>query len=277
MASVDAQPEDGRWSVTSEELERVIFASYIFPTQWARLNGVSFDLTYDRWQASEFYRFFHLKLVDEHAEKGSKRRSFTAGPFKDNVSVVVECATNDGKIVSSRLVLAQDWAAANLMLAIDIAKSFVLSFAPLPDRNIFAEISRALWQLKDAGFVKDLPRVRSDDPASVVSRRFWAGSKVWMCRRILPFCQSRTAGAEVAIRWSWRSACPERCGGFGGVCWHDLSARDPSAVRVSRHLAAEREIGAWRRRGSARRGVSADDDAEGTRRALHHTTRCGPT
>jgi hypothetical protein len=174
MASVDAQPEGGSWSVTSQELERVIFASYIFPTQWARLNGVDFDLIYDRWEASEFYRFFHLKLIDERAEKGRKWRSFTAGPFKDNVSIVVEC-TNNGKIASSKLVLDQDWAAGNLMLAIDVAKSFVLAFAPSPDQAIFAEISRALWQLKNPDFIKALPRVLSDDPAIRCVQAFIGG------------------------------------------------------------------------------------------------------
>ena len=175
LAFVDAQPEGGRWSVTAQELVRVIFASYIFPTQWAQLNGISFDLMYDHWQTSEFYRFFHLKLRDEQAGEGRKRRSFTAGPFKDNVSVVVDCTLDRGKIVSSKLVLDQDWAAGNLILAIDIAKSFVLSFAPLPDQKIFSDISRALWNLKDRSFVKDLPRIPSDDPGIRCVQAFLGG------------------------------------------------------------------------------------------------------
>jgi hypothetical protein len=174
VASVDARREGGRWSVTSMELERVIFASYIFPTQWARLNRVDFDLAYGGWEGSEFYRFFHLKLLDERTENGRKRRSFTAGPFKDNVSVVVECAKNE-KIVSSRLVLKQDWAAGNPMLAIDIAKSFLLAFVPSSDQATFGEIGRALWQIKDANFIKALPRELSDDPAIRCVQAFLGG------------------------------------------------------------------------------------------------------
>jgi hypothetical protein len=174
MAAVAAQQEDGgRWSVTAQELERVIFASYIFPTAWARLNGVDFDLFYDRWKESDFYQFFHLKLLDEHVENERKRRSFTAGPFKDSVSVVVEC--QDEKIVSSGLILSQDWAAGNLMLAIDIAKSFVVAFAPSPDQGMFGGISRELQKIRKPDFIRALPRQESDDDAVRCVQAFLGG------------------------------------------------------------------------------------------------------
>jgi hypothetical protein len=41
-AGVDAQPEEHRWSVTRPELERVVFAAFAFPNQWARVQGWGF-------------------------------------------------------------------------------------------------------------------------------------------------------------------------------------------------------------------------------------------
>src|SRR5215469_8142069 len=49
LAGVDAQPEGTRWSVTAKELESVLFASLVLPHQWARLQGLKFDLFLNEW------------------------------------------------------------------------------------------------------------------------------------------------------------------------------------------------------------------------------------
>ena len=45
-AGVDAQPEGTSWSVTASELERVVFAAFVFPAQWARIQGEAVDLLF---------------------------------------------------------------------------------------------------------------------------------------------------------------------------------------------------------------------------------------
>ena len=148
MAGVSAQPEGTHWSVTAGELERVLFASFVFPHSWARLQGVKFDLFFDEWRQGEFFTYFHLRQSDERSENGMTRRMFSAGNFKDDVTLMIEHKAS-GKITKALLMLDAGWISRNQMLALDIIKSFVVCFAPVPDRDQYGQISQALWSLRD--------------------------------------------------------------------------------------------------------------------------------
>lgn len=167
MAGVDAQPEGTRWSVTSKELERVMFASFVFPSSWARIQGVDFDLMYDAWKESEFFKFFHFKPIAERAEDGVTRRMFAPGPFKDTIALIVD-SEESGKIVKASLILNKQWMAGNIVLALDLSKSFVASFAPRPDAETYDSIARALWNLKDPAFAVAM---KDKDPDESVANR----------------------------------------------------------------------------------------------------------
>jgi hypothetical protein len=148
MAGVDAQPEGTRWSVTAKELERVIFASFVFPQDWARLQGVDFDLTVERWREGDFFKAFHVKQTAERSENRITRRMFAAGPFKDSVTLIVD-HWESGKIVRASLFLDKTWMTGNIGLALDISAGFVAAFAPAPDKAAYDEIGGALRSLKD--------------------------------------------------------------------------------------------------------------------------------
>ena len=148
MAGVDAQADGTRWSVTAKELERVIFASFVFPQDWARLQGVDFDLTFERWRESNFFKAFQLKQTAERSEKGMARRMFAAGPFKDSVTLIVD-HWETGKIIRASLFLDKTWMTGNIGLALGISAKFVAAFAPAPDKAAYDEISGALRSLKD--------------------------------------------------------------------------------------------------------------------------------
>jgi hypothetical protein len=154
MADVDAQPEGTRWSVTSEELERVIFASMVFPHIWARLQGVDFDLMLDQWKQSEFFKFFHLKEISQRSENGMTRVMFSVGPFKESISLMIDYKEN-GKIAKAVLLINKEWAVKNAMMALDLEKSFISSFAPAPDKEAYDEIGLALWSLRGQKFAED--------------------------------------------------------------------------------------------------------------------------
>ncbi len=168
MAGVDAKKERKYWSVTSRELESVIFASFIFPHQWVRLQGTDFDLFYDTWRKSEFYNFFHLNLVSENTENGISRRTFAPGRFKDKISLIVDSKTS-GKIINASLLLNKAWMIGNFILSLDLSKSFILSFAPHPDKDKYAEIASALWKLRDPRFMLTM---KDKDPAESVTIEF---------------------------------------------------------------------------------------------------------
>jgi hypothetical protein len=165
MADVDAQPEGTRWSVTSEELERVIFASMVLPHVWARLQGVNFDLMLDQWKAGEFFKFFHLKQIDQRSENRMTRVLFSVGPFKDSISLMVDCKESS-KIVRAALIVNKQWIANNTMMALDLEKSFVKSFAPTPDKEAYDEIGLALWSLRGPSFAEAAKvKIKNQDQA----------------------------------------------------------------------------------------------------------------
>jgi hypothetical protein len=166
-ADVDAQPEGKRWSITANELDRVAFAAFLFPHQWARVEGQDFDILYEQWIESEFFKFFHLKQLDERMEGGLVQRAFAPGTFKENIAILVESLQNR-KIKAASLRLSSDWMINNFLLALDLAKSFVTCFAPPPDRAKYAEIASALWNLRDPGF---LLKAKDADPNESVGMR----------------------------------------------------------------------------------------------------------
>ncbi|MDB5968524.1 MAG: hypothetical protein JWQ90_974 [Hydrocarboniphaga sp.] len=177
IAGVDAQPDGGSWSVTADELERVLFASFLFNDQQARIEGVAFDILYDTWKAGDFYSFFHLHLVQQHSQGDRHRQLFHAGPFQDAVTLIVDFE-DAGQITDVALILAKPWMVDNLPMAVDIGSSFVREFVPAPDRAPYDDIGnvlrntlrepRLLQALRSAGESGPLPAAVGRQAADVV-------------------------------------------------------------------------------------------------------------
>jgi hypothetical protein len=159
-AEVDAQPEGKRWSVTAQELERVAFAAFVFPAEWARVQGQNFDILYEQWRESQFFKFFHLKQLDEHVEGDLVQRVFAPGTFKEHIALLVDSGQT-GKITCASLRLSRDWLINNFTLALDLAKSFVTCFAPPPDEATYGKIANALWNMRDPAI---LLKAKDADP-----------------------------------------------------------------------------------------------------------------
>ncbi|MHC4238576.1 MAG: hypothetical protein ACYSUC_02290 [Planctomycetota bacterium] len=176
IAGVDAQPEEGKsWSITSTELEHVVFASFVFPHQWARFQGVEFDLMYHTWKESEFFKFFHLKLINERSERRMNRRMFAPGSFKDSISLIVD-SKEGGKIVQALLILNKEWMVNNFPLALDLSKSFIDSFAPSPDKDAYFGISNTLWRLNNPQFLLTMKGKRPNESITIECIHAFMGS-----------------------------------------------------------------------------------------------------
>jgi hypothetical protein len=155
LAGVDAQPEGSRWSVSAQELQRVIVASFVFAPVWARLQGEPVDVDYEAFQQGDFFRFFHLKPVDEVYENGVRRNAFAPGPFGKEIAICV-FSVESGRIVQADLLMETDWMASHLPMALDLSKSFVLAFAPPPERARFEAIAGALRKLADPAYAREM-------------------------------------------------------------------------------------------------------------------------
>ena len=154
-AGIDARPEGTRWSVTAEELERVAFAAFVFPHQWARVRKQDFDLFYEAWTKSEFFRFFRLRQLDERMEAGHTVRIFAPAAFTDKLALLVGAA-GSGKITRVSLRIDSRWMIHSFPLAIDLVESFVTCFAPAPDAATYAKIAEVLRDLSLLKFEKEL-------------------------------------------------------------------------------------------------------------------------
>ena len=160
-AEVDALPEGTLWSVTAQELERVAFATFLMPRQWARIQDQAFELFDAEWRESNFFKAFNLKQREESVENDRLIRRFSAGPFKQDLAIWVVTNKESGRIHRAALHLRTEWIINNFSLATDIAKGFIRSFAPPPDQTTYTEIANALRKLQDPQF---LIQAHSSDP-----------------------------------------------------------------------------------------------------------------
>jgi hypothetical protein len=167
MADVDAKEDGKYWSVTSKELKKVVYASFLLPHQWARLQGKNFDLMYDKWNNSVFYKHFNLKQLEVSSEQKTTSRILAPLAFKENVSIIVDSQDN-GKIIKASLILNKSWIIDNFILALDISKGFIESFAPAPDSEIYNEISRAIWHLQNPNYILSM---EDEDPDKSITAR----------------------------------------------------------------------------------------------------------
>jgi hypothetical protein len=178
-AGVEALAEAGPrrlWSVTAQELERVVFATFLMPWQWARIQNQRFELFESEWRESEFFTFFHLKQVEEVSQDDRVVRLFTAGPFKKEIAITVDASKDSGKIRRASLLIRRDWIIENFALALDITKSFVVSFAPPPDQARYAEIAGALWKLNDPQFMLEAQKADPDESDALTFVHAFMGS-----------------------------------------------------------------------------------------------------
>ena len=178
-ADVDAVAEDetgGLWSVTSAELERVVFATFLMPWQWARIQEQKFELFDAEWRESDFFQFFHLKQVYESAEDDRVILGFSTGSFKQDIVIQVVTKQTSGKILGASLFIRTDWIINYFAFAVDIAKSFVMSFAPPPDQERYAEIAGALWKLNDPHFVIEAHNSDPDESDAMTCVHAFMGS-----------------------------------------------------------------------------------------------------
>lgn len=153
-AGVDAVAQGKLWTITADELERVVFAAYVLPNMWARKQHAQCDVPFDQVTQGEFFGHFCLRQLEERAEQGVHRHWFAPTAFKDEVSLVVE-RLNDGKVVRALLTIDRAWMSKNMLLALDLVKSFIPAFSPPPDIDTYHHLSKTLWKMKRGGFPND--------------------------------------------------------------------------------------------------------------------------
>lgn len=153
IAGVAATEEqDGDWSISRDELAKVVQAAFLFPSTWADLTGNPSQQPYAELQKSEFFSFFNIQEVASRPLGTSTEISLKTGGFQEHVDLTVWTNVNQ-RVSEATLQLRESWVIGPPMgvnpFAVDIARSFLLALAPPQNRGEIQRLAETLSSLHD--------------------------------------------------------------------------------------------------------------------------------
>lgn len=160
-ANVDAQPQNGRWSITSTELKRVIFAAFIERPLWSEYVGEKYYMTYDEFTTSDFWRFFHLTEVDRKKQSDGNHTIITlrTGGFQSNIDLNVTI-NQKNRLVGGLLSTKRSWVLGPPYglnpFALDIVRSFIATLIPPADQDRASELVNMFHQVTNPAYAEQL-------------------------------------------------------------------------------------------------------------------------
>jgi hypothetical protein len=174
VAGVAAIEEsDGSWSLTRDELAKVIQAAFLFPSTWADLTGSPSQQTYEHLRKSDFFSFFHIIEAGARPVGSSTEIILKPGGFQESIELAVSTDANK-RVTGASLGLRHYWVIGPPMgvnpLAIDIVKSFLLAVAPPQDRDDIVHLAETLLSLRDLKAMR--PTLEDPEFAQSIEGRF---------------------------------------------------------------------------------------------------------
>jgi hypothetical protein len=159
-AGVDAQRAGERWSITALELEKVIFAAFVYRPFWSEYLGETYYTTYEQLKGTDFWSFFHLSESGRTpGDDGQTRVQLRTGGFQSEIHLSVSTNPKD-RLVEGVLALKRSWVVGPPYglnpFALDIARSFLAALAPPPDGDAMAKFTGLLQQIQDRAYAEQL-------------------------------------------------------------------------------------------------------------------------
>ncbi len=160
-AGVDARPKGGYWTISSDELERVIFAAFVRRPLWSEYMGEKYFIAYDEFGASDFWTFFHLAEVGRRGrdDGGGVLVMLKPGGFQSDIDLHVAVGRED-RLVEGLLSVRRSWAIGPPFglnpFSLDIVRSFIAALAPPPDRDAVSGLVNLFHQVNNQAHAKRL-------------------------------------------------------------------------------------------------------------------------
>ena len=158
-AGVDAQPKDDYWSVTSAELEKVIFAAFVLRALWSEYVGEKYFMTYDEFTASDFWKFFHIKEAARQDDNGQTNVTLKPGGFQSEIEMSVTL-NEKNRLTAGLLRVKRSWVIGPPHgvnpLALDIVRSFIRTLTPPPDQDQVASLVNMLREIQNPTYANQL-------------------------------------------------------------------------------------------------------------------------
>lgn len=190
-AGVDARPENGLWSLTAAELEKVIFVAFVARSLWSEYMNEKYYLTYDEFRSSDFWSFFHLSEVEQKPpdEKGRVLITLKTGGFQSEIDLNVTVNAKK-RLVEGQLSVKRGWAIGPPYglnpLAVDIVRSFIAALVPPPDHDDVSALVNMFNQLQDPAYAEQM--VNEGPQKSILHRALFTYlGPSESCKMILPF------------------------------------------------------------------------------------------
>ncbi|KOV72872.1 hypothetical protein ADL00_05065 [Streptomyces sp. AS58] len=148
VAGVDAVEHENGWIITRADLAEVIFAAFLWPSDWGDLSGEPTRVPYEDLQGGDFFGFFHVREVEggRTTEAGRTSLRLKTGGFQEYVDLAFDLDSRD-RVSCAELWLSRVWMANLNPFARDIAKSFLAGLVTERSREPVAPIVELLWSL----------------------------------------------------------------------------------------------------------------------------------
>ena len=158
-AGVDAQFQNGSWSITSDELKKVIFVAFVERPLWSEYTGEKYYMTYDEFTASDFWTFFHITEVDRTQNNDNTLVRLKPGGFQSEIELSVVVNQNN-RLVKGLLDVKRSWLIGPPYglnpLALDIVRSFIAVLIPPTDQEAASGLINMLRQIPTQAYTEQM-------------------------------------------------------------------------------------------------------------------------
>jgi len=159
-AGIDAKRVDGQiWSITAIELEKVVFASFVFQNLWGEYMGYKYFITYDEFKNSDFWSFFNLTQTDTQLNNSEIVISLQNGGLRSEIDLKITLNQKQ-RISKGELKIKRSWLTSSPFIvnpfALDIVRSFIAALTPPPDQQLVQGIIQELNESKNSNYLDDI-------------------------------------------------------------------------------------------------------------------------
>jgi len=159
-AGVDAKPnQDGTWSVTYTELEKVICAAFVQPPLWSEYMGEKYYITYSEFMNSDFWTFFNLREVGKRTKGNNTIITLKTGGFQTKIDLNVTINQRN-RFEEGLLSVKRSWIIGPPFglnpFALDVIRSFIIALTPPLDQDTVFKFINMLDQIQDQVYVKQM-------------------------------------------------------------------------------------------------------------------------
>jgi hypothetical protein len=143
-AGLDARPVgEHRWAIPERQFQRVLVALLVPPLAWADATGSPAVVTYEEIQASDFWTWFHVEEAERVAR--TAKLHFQGRPADCRLKLELD---SKQRIITAELGIRRSFAFMAPFglnpFAMDLAKSFIVSFGPKADHSWLSEVNEML-------------------------------------------------------------------------------------------------------------------------------------